>query len=78
MEVESLQRYLHKKLPDLQVPLTPVIVFSSPTVELDIADTSVPAVHAKQLKEWLRGNGKSGKLASNVRAELLRLFENGK
>jgi hypothetical protein len=78
MEVESLQRYLHKKLPDLQVPLTPVIVFSSPTVELDVSDTPAPVVHVKQLKEWLRGNGKSGKLASNVRSELLKLFENGK
>ena len=78
IEVESLERYLHKKLPDLDVPLTPVIVFSSPTVELDVSDTPVPVVHIKQLKEWLRGSGKSKGLASSTRAELLKLLETGK
>ena len=78
IEVETLERHLHKKLPDVQVPLTPVVVFSSPTVELDVSDTLVPVVHAKQIKEWLRGNGKSGKLTSSARAELIKLCGNGK
>jgi hypothetical protein len=72
-EAESLRRYLAKKLPDVDVPLTPVIVFSHPTVELDVADTSVPVVHVKKLKDWLR-NAKNQGLTSGVRAELVKLF----
>jgi hypothetical protein len=72
-EVESLRRYVAKKLPDVEAPLTPVIVFSHPAVELDVADTTVPVVHVKQLKDWLRG-AKSQGLASGARAELAKLF----
>jgi hypothetical protein len=72
-EAESLRRYLAKKLPDVDVPLTPVIVFSHPTVELDVADTSVPVVHVKKLKDWLRSAKNQG-LTSGVRAELVKLF----
>jgi hypothetical protein len=78
MEVETLERHLHKKLPEIQVPLTPVIVFSNPTVELDVSDTPMPVVHAKQLKDWLRSNGKGDKLTSNARGELIKLFGNDK
>jgi len=74
IEVESLERFLHKKLPDLEVPLTPVIVFSSPTVELDVSDTPVPVVHVKQLKEWVRGSGKGKGITAGTRSELLKLF----
>ena len=77
IEVESLERHLHKKLPDVEVPLTPVVVFSNPTVELNVSDTPVAVVHAKQLKEWLRGAGKGKGLPSGTRTELLKLFGDG-
>ena len=78
IEVETLERHLNKKLPEVEVPLTPVIVFSSPTVELEVSDTPIPVVHAKQLKDWLRSDGKGGRLTSNARVEFIKLFGNGK
>ena len=76
-EAQSLQRYLAKKLPDVEVPLTPVIVFSHPNVALDVADMSVPVVHVKKLKDWLRGpqGDREQGLTSEVRAQLLQAFE---
>jgi hypothetical protein len=77
-EVESLQRYLTKKLPDVDVPLAPVIVFSHPNVALDVTGTAVPVVHVKKLKDWLRSpqGAKSQGLALGMRTELLKLFGN--
>jgi len=74
LEIRSLQSYLAKKLPDVRVTLTPVIVFGSPDVELDVADVSVPVVHAKKLKEWLRSSDREQKLLPAARAELIKLF----
>jgi hypothetical protein len=74
LEAESLRRYLAKKLPDVTASLTPVVVFSHPDVDLDVADTAVPVIHAKKLKDWLRGAGKGQGLASGTRTELQKLF----
>lgn len=74
-ESASLQRYFAKKLPGLDIPLQPVIVFSSPTAEINAAGTSIPAIHAKKLKEWLRSISKSGGLTAETRGRLAELFE---
>jgi hypothetical protein len=76
-EVRSFQQYLAKKLPNVEVSLTPLIVFSHPSVELDVADMSVPVVHVKKLKDWLRGSqgDREQGLTSEVRAQLLQAFE---
>lgn len=77
-EVESLRRYLAKKLAGVEVSLNPVVVFSHPNVELDVADTAVPVIHIKKLKDWLRSpqGGKGQGLTSETRTELQRLFGN--
>ncbi len=77
MEAQSLQRYIAKKLPDAEIPLTPVVVFSNPNVELDVSDTSVPALHIKKLKDWLRAPGKGQGLALAARNQVQKLFETG-
>jgi len=73
-EVEVVERFLDKHLPGVEVPLTPVILFSDPNVELDASDTRVPVVHIKKLKDWLRGEGKGGKLSAEARKAWLDLF----
>ena len=77
LEVEALQAHLAKKLPDVEVPLTPVVVFSNPDVELDVSDTAVPVIHIKKLKDWLRGAGKGQGLPAGARVQVLKLFGNG-
>jgi len=77
LEAEALQAHLAKKLPDVEVPLTPVVVFSNPDVELDVSDTAVPVIHIKKLKDWLRGAGKGQGLSVSARVQVLKLFGNG-
>ncbi len=75
IEAGALSRYLAKQLPDVQIPLQPVILFGNPTAEVDAADSPVPAVHVKKLKDWLRGPGKSGTLDSAGRDKLIQLLK---
>jgi hypothetical protein len=74
-EISSLHRYLVKKLPDLDIPIQPVIVFGSPNAEVNAGNAPVPAVHAKKLKEWLRSTGKSGSLTAEMHDKLVELLE---
>ncbi len=73
-EAETLQRYLAKKLPGVEVPIQPVIVFGNPAAVVDAADSPVPAIHYKKLKDWLRGPGKSGDLSAEAREQLIGLL----
>ena len=75
IEAQALQRYLDKRLPDVEVPIQPVIVFGNPQAEVNAAESPIPALHAKKLKDWLRGPGKSGSLSSDIRQTLDKLFE---
>ena len=76
-EAESLERFFGKQLPGVDVPVRPVVVFTNPAVELDVADTLVPVVHAKQLKDWVRAESKGEKLAVGARADLVKFLSNG-
>ncbi len=73
-EAEVLQRYLAKKLPGVEVPIQPVIVFGSPAAIVEAADSPVPAIHYKKLKDWLRGPGKSGDLGAEAREQIIGLL----
>jgi hypothetical protein len=74
-EANALQRYFAKKLPGVDVPIQPVVVFGSPDAEINAAGTPIPAVHIKKLKEWLRSSGKSGGLTTNTHDQLVALLE---
>ena len=74
LEADSLQRFLEKKLPGVEVPVQPVIVFGNPAAEIDASGSPVPAVHYKKLKDWLRGPGKSGTLSAGARDQLIELL----
>jgi len=73
-EVDSLQRYLAKKLPGVEIPLQPVIVFGNATAEVDAGECPIPALHYKKLKDWLRGPGKTGDLPATAREQLIGLL----
>ncbi|HET7376512.1 MAG TPA: hypothetical protein VFK30_07380, partial [Anaerolineae bacterium] len=75
VEVDSVRRFLAKKLPDQDVPVQSVIVFGDPKAEVNAADSPVPAMHAKKLKEWLRNRAKSGGLTPELRSQLADVFE---
>ena len=73
-EADTLRRYLAKKLPGVEVPIQPVIVFGNATAEVAAGDSPIPALHFKKLKEWLRGPGKSGSLGAEARDQLIELL----
>ena len=75
IEVSSLHRHLEKKLPGVEVPIQPVIVFGNPLADVDAGTSPVPALHAKKLKDWLRGAGRSGGLSADAHDQLVQLFE---
>jgi hypothetical protein len=74
IDADTLQRYLAKKLPGVEIPVQPVILFGNPTAELDAGESPVPAVHYKKLKDWLRGRSKSGTLGASERDQLIELL----
>jgi hypothetical protein len=65
-QVDQLERWLSENLPDADVPVRGLIVFVNPDVDLEADDAPVPAVHAKQLKDWLRGPGERKSLSEDV------------
>lgn len=69
--VAEMQRYLRKRLPEgVDVPVRAVIVFIAPKVQLDAAESPIPALRAEKLKGWLRGPGKRSALPGVVRQQL--------
>lgn len=73
-EAELLLRYVAKKLPGVEAPIQPVIVFGNASAEVDAGDCPIPALHYKKLKDWLRGPGKSGNLKPEARDQLIELL----
>lgn len=73
-EADTLRRYLAKKLPGVEVPIQPVIVFGNTAAEVEAGDSPIPALHFKKLKDWLRGPGKSGSLGAEARDQLIALL----
>ena len=74
IELHALSRYLTKQLPEMAVPLQPVILFGNPNAQIDANESPVPAVHAKKLKDWLRGPGKTGSLDSATHDKIVQLL----
>jgi hypothetical protein len=58
-EMQRMQNWLQRQAPDLEVPVRGVVVFTNPKAELALNEPPpVPAMHARQLKAWLRKPGK--------------------
>ena len=74
LEVDQLARYINKKLPGVEVPLQPVIVFANPSAVVEAGECPIPALHHKKLKDWLRGPGKAGNLSPAVHDQLIGLL----
>ena len=72
MGIEKVQRFLEKKLPESEVPaIQAVLVFISDKVELTADDSPIPAMLAKDLKEYLRKTTK-GKALTPEKAKVIQ------
>jgi hypothetical protein len=74
-EMERMQEFVQEKLPDAEVPVSGLVVFTSPKAELHIVNPPLPAVPLKKLKAQLRSLGKTHKVSDTVRRELEQVFD---
>jgi hypothetical protein len=73
-EAEALEHHVAKHLPEAQIAVMPVVVFVHPNAQLNVQSSSVPILHAKQLKNWLRGPGRAKGLSARDREQLVDLL----
>jgi hypothetical protein len=73
-EAASMQDWLQRQAPELEIPVRGVVVFTHPSAELDLDDPPVTALAPKQLKGWLRKAGKLSPLSQEVQAQLAEIM----
>jgi hypothetical protein len=65
-----MEQWLERHLPDVEVPVRAAIVFVNPDLQLEAADSPVPAFYGKKVKSWLRGPGSLKPLPAPVHRQL--------
>ena len=73
-EMGRLQRFLDEKLPEADVPIEGLIVFTNPRARLELIDPAVPVVSSNKLKTFLR-QLKKKRISAEQRRELAEIFE---
>ena len=74
-QVRKMERWLARRLPDVEVPVRAAIVFVNPDVTLDAAASPTPVFRGKKVKAWLRGPGKLKPLPADARRRLAAVLE---
>ena len=66
-EIEAMQRYLVKKLPDQEIPdVRAALIFNHPKVNILVEGAPAPTLLAKQLKDHLRKEAKTKPISSEM------------
>jgi len=73
-EMERLRRFLDSKLPEVDVPIEGIIVFTNPRARLELIDPAVPVMSSNKLKNHLR-QMKKNRISAEQREELAEVFE---
>ena len=74
-EASAVNRYIHKKLPDLQFPEANVaLVFTNEKAELEVDGAPIPTVPLKKLKDVIRKTAKDQPLPTDLIREINQLF----
>ncbi len=74
-EASSVDRYLRKKIPGVEIPKTNVaLVFTSEKADLEVDGAPLPSVPLKKLKETIRKPAKENPLPSMLMQEINSLF----
>ena len=80
-EADRLNRELTKALGEDAPPVEPLVVFTNPNVQLEIADSgqgeeaSVPALTGKELKKYLRAQPKGKTFNADLRRRLTQFLQ---
>ena len=74
-EVQKMQQFVSKHLPDTDVPMQPLVVFDSPKAQLEIVEPVVPVLSLPDLKAHLRDAENGQVMPKQTQEALLRLFD---
>jgi hypothetical protein len=73
-EIERLRRFLAQRLPDEEVPIEGMVVFTNPQVDLETENPTVPVLDGKQLKSFLRSLSKERPISGSQRRQLAEIL----
>lgn len=75
-EVTRLKQWIAQNRPELEVEPQPVVVFVADKVELTANAPAIPALHVRELKDFIRkqAQAKGGRLSEPARKQLSQLF----
>ncbi len=73
-EVARLRRFLAQQLPDEEVPIEGVVVFTNPQVDLETESPAVPVLDGKQFKSFLRNLSKERPIPGSQRKQLAEVL----
>lgn len=71
---ERLRRFLAQLLPDNDMPIEGVVVFTNPQVDLEAENSSVPVLDGKQFKFFLRDLSKERPIPGSQRKQLAEIL----
>jgi len=74
-EAEKMHRFVRDYLPDIDVPLQPVIVFTDPGAELAVVEPTVPVIPLRGLKAYLRNATREKAMPRETLQALTDLFD---
>jgi len=75
-EIEALQRYLTKKMPDQDIPtIQAALIFTHPKINILTENPSSPTLQPKQLKDYFRKEAKNKPIAADMVRKIQVLLE---
>ena len=74
-EVEKLRRFLAQRLPDNDIPVEWVVVFTNPQVDLETESPAVPVLDGTQFKLFLRDLSKERPIPGSQRRRLAEILD---
>lgn len=76
-EVDSVNRYLRKKIPEIEIPSAEAaLVFTNERIEITADDAPTPTLPAKKLKDFIRKKSKDKILAQEKASMIKEVLEN--
>lgn len=73
-DAQKMQQYLAKHIPDLDVEVQPLVLFTNPKAELDLKNPEVPVLTPQGLKALFRQRKKDARLTAQRLEALQQLF----
>lgn len=74
-EMERLSEYIAQRLPEKEVEVKGLIIFTHPQLQLEVAGATIPTMWLKGLKSYLRKEARGGEMPEGTRKGLLRIFD---